>query len=571
MKKNYTRILILSTFLVFGIFNTGMAQLYINEFMASNDAAYPGPQGDYADWIEIYNAGDEAVNLSGYYMCDKLDDTDARYQIPSTYPDSVTVAAGGFIVFYANKNEATSVLNLDFKLSGDGEDIGLWDTEQNVLDQLTYTAQTTDVSYGRYPDGADNWGFMIDFTPGSANTNSSPAVIELYINEFMASNDGAYPGPQGDYPDWIEIYNAGTEDVDLSGYYMCDTLDITKAYQIPSTYPDSVTVPAGGFIVFYANKEEGSSVLNLDFKLSGDGEQIGLWNSTGELIEGLTYTEQITDTSYGRYTDGTDNWYFMSDFTPGAANTDPNPTPTDVELYINEFMASNDGAYPGPQGDYPDWIEIYNAGDEDVMLGGYYLSDKLDEPDAMYQIPDTYPDSVTVAAGGFIVFYANKLEATSVLNLNFKLSGDGEAVGLWNSEQTFVDSITYGPQTADTSYGRYPDGSSDWYIMPDFTPGAANINSLGINETVASATMNQNYPNPFSNVTNIDFYLIKSGNVTINIYDGKGSVVKTLTNKYYLAGNHSIIWNAEMQTPGYYYYTLISGNIITTKKALIIK
>ena len=47
-----------------------------------------------------------------------------------------------------------------------------------------------------------------------------------------------------------------------------------------------------------------------------------------------------------------------------------------TQLFINEFMASNDVAFPGPQGDYPDYIEIYNAGAEEVMLGGYYLSDK---------------------------------------------------------------------------------------------------------------------------------------------------------------------------------------------------
>lgn len=48
-------------------------------------------------------------------------------------------------------------------------------------------------------------------------------------------------------------------------------------------------------------------------------------------------------------------------------------------LYINEFMASNDTAFPGPQGDYPDWIEIYNNSSEPIMLGGYFLSDKLDD------------------------------------------------------------------------------------------------------------------------------------------------------------------------------------------------
>ncbi|MCK5080068.1 MAG: lamin tail domain-containing protein, partial [Bacteroidales bacterium] len=394
--------------------NVAYSQLYINEFMASNDVSFPGPQGDYPDWIEIYNAGTEAVMLGGYYMSDVLDDTAAMYQIPDTYPDSVTVAAGGYILFYANKGEASSVFNLNFKLSGGGEAVGLWDASSTLIDSYTYGEQTTDISFGRYPDGADEWGFMSDITPGASNATPDPPATVLFINEFMASNDVSFPGPQGDFPDWIEIYNPGAEAVNLAGYYMADDLGDTAAmYQIPATYPDSVTVEAGGFIVFYANKEEASSVLNLDFKLSGGGEQIGLWNADQIFMDSLTYGEQITDTSYGRYQDGTDNWYFMADITPGASNINPNPPPT-IELYINEFMASNDSSFPGPQGDYPDWIEIYNPGTEAVMLGGYFMSDDLVDPAAMYQISDAYPDSVTVEAGGFIVFYANKEEASSV-------------------------------------------------------------------------------------------------------------------------------------------------------------
>lgn len=571
MKKNYIKSIILAAVVLFGINNTLQAQLYINEFMASNDAAYPGPQGDFPDWIEIYNAGNTDVNLAGYYMSDVLDDPEALYQISSAYPDSVTVPAGGFIIFYANKDEETSVLNLNFKLSGSGESIGLWDAEETVIDQITYTEQTSDISYGRYPDGTDDWGFMIEYTPGTANSNPAPAVEELYINEFMASNDAAYAGPQGDFPDWIEIYNPGTEDINLAGYYMYDTLDFTQAFQIPATYPDSVTVPAGGFIVFYANKGEETSVLNLNFKLSGSGEQIGLWNSEGELIDGITYGDQITDTSYGRYADGTENWYLMSDFTPGMANTNPNPTPSDVELYINEFMASNDNALPGPQGDYPDWIEIYNAGDEDIMLGGYYMSDVLDDPEALYMIPDTYPDSVTVAAGGYLVFYANKDEAYSVLNLNFKLSGSGEAVGLWDSEMAIVDSITYGEQIADTSYGRYTDGTASWFMMPEYTPGASNINSLSIGEIEKSTTLTQNFPNPFSNETSISFKLDNGDNIQILVYDIKGSLVNTITNGYYPTGNHVVKWNAESMESGYYIYKLVSSSEVITKKALLVK
>lgn len=571
MKKNYflmTMMLLLSFFV---LTNAVQAQLYINEFMASNDASFPGPQGDYPDWIEIYNAGTEAVMLGGYYMSDDLEDPEARYMIPSTYPDSVTVAAGGYIVFYANKEEASSVLNLNFKLSGGGEAIGLWDASQVDVDHLTYFSQTTDISYGRYPDGSDVWGFMSNITPGATNAALDPNTTVLYINEFMASNDFAFAGPQGDFPDWIEIYNPGVEDVNLAGYYMSDDLvDPEAMFQISGEHPDSVTVPAGGYIVFYANKADSSSVLNLNFKLSGGGEQIGLWNPEKLFLDSLTYGEQITDTSYGRFQDGTENWYFMADITPGASNVNPNP-PSEVVLYINEFMASNDYALPGPQGDFPDWIEIYNPGTEAVSLAGYYMSDDLVDPESMFQISDAYPDSVTVAAGGFIVFYANKLDSISVLNLNFKLSGGGESIGLWNPDQIFMDSLTYGEQITDTSYGRFPDGSEFWFFMPEITPGAANLNTMSINEVDENASVSQNYPNPFSAETSIEFILESPDRVTIEIFNASGTRVSTLVNDNFTQGSHTVKWDASAMPAGFYFYTLQTSQTTITKKALIVR
>ena len=548
------------------------AQLYINEFMASNDTSFPGPQGDYPDWIEIYNNGAEDVMLGGYYMSDVLDGPAAMYQIPSTYPDSVTVPAGGFIVFYANKGEESSVMNLNFKLSGGGESIGIWNAESTILDSLTYGNQESDISMGRFPDGGDFWGFMIEITPGAANANPSPSVPDLYINEFMASNDAALPGPQGDYPDWIEIYNGGEEAVMLGGYYMSDDLaDPEAMYQIPSTYPDSVTVQPGDFIVFYANKGEESSVMNLNFKLSGGGEQIGLWNPESVFMDSLTYVEQFADTSYGRYHNGTENWYFMSDYTPGESNVNPNIGPSDVVLYINEFMASNDAAFPGPQEDYPDWIEVYNAGEEAVMLGGYYMSDDLSDPEAMYMIPDMYPDSVTVEAGGFILFYANKGEATSVLNLNFKLSGSGESIGFWNPEQVFIDSLTYGEQIADTSYGRYTDGTNNWFMMPDYTPGESNRNPSSVEEISDNVSIAQNYPNPFSYKTNIQFTLKNSDKIVVKIYDIRGTMVSIIADDTYSAGTHNIVWDASTLQSGYYFYTVQTSKGIVANKASVIR
>jgi len=556
------------TFLMMALLFTteAKAQLYINEFMASNDMAFPGPQGDHPDWIEIYNAGDEAVMLGGYYLSDDLTDPTKMFQISSEFPDSVTISAGGYLLFFANSDPDWSVLNLNFKLGGGGEAIGFWNPDQVFVDSLTYGEQIADVSFGRYEDGTNNWYAMTNYTPGAANQNPAPAPIMLYINEFMASNDVAFPGPQGDYPDWIEIYNAGTEDVMLGGYYLSDDLaDPAKMFQIPATYPDSVTVPAGGYLVFYANSDPDWSVLNLNFKLGGSGEQIGLWNPGQVFVDSLTYGEQMADTSYGRYQDGSNNWFFMPDFTPGASNTNPNP-PSPTSLYINEFMASNDGAVPGPQGDYPDWIEIYNAGSEAVMLGGYYMSDDLNDPEKMFQIPSTYPDSVTVQAGGFIVFYANSDPDWSVLNLNFKLSGGGEHIGLWNPDQVFVDSLTYGEQYADTTYGRFTDGTNNWYLMPDYSPGEPNRYTDAISEFRDVNSFSISYPNPFENETKIKFVLDKTEPVSIMIFDITGAVIEKVENKLFQKGLQQYRWDATGLPSGYYFYQIkTSGNNVTGK------
>jgi len=242
-----------------------------------------------------------------------------------------------------------------------------------------------------------------------------------------------------------------------------------------------------------------------------------------------------------------------------------------AQLYINEFMASNDVAFPGPQNDYPDWIEIYNAGNEAIMLGGYYMADDLVDPEAMYQIPSTYPDSVTVQPGGFILFYANKDEETSVLNLNFKLSGGGEQVGLWNPDKVVIDSLTYGAQISDTSFGRYVDGTDNWFMMPNFTPGAANMHTTSIGEIDDNISISQNYPNPFNTKTNIQFELENSDYVTVKVYDIRGALVTVLADKNYTAGTHTIIWNAYDTPAGYYFYTLQTSNSTITKKASIIR
>ncbi len=143
----------------------------------------------------------------------------------------------------------------------------------------------------------------------------------LYINEFLASNDSCCTDEHGEYDDWIEIYNPGPDPVDIGGMYISDDLTDVTAWQIPTTAPDTTTIPAGGFLVLWADKQPEQGVLHVNIKLSSGGEDVVLTapNGTTE-IDSYTFDAQTTDVSEGRYPDGSDTWQFFNTPTPGASN-----------------------------------------------------------------------------------------------------------------------------------------------------------------------------------------------------------------------------------------------------------
>ena len=147
--------------------------------------------------------------------------------------------------------------------------------------------------------------------------------IPLYINEFMASNnsDSDINDSYGDYDDWIEIYNDGSSPIDINGMYLTDDLGNPTKWQIPSGYPSQTTIPAHGFVVFWADEEPEEGPLHADFKLSADGEEIGLFDTDGStLIDSIEFGQQTTNISYGRYPEASTDLRFFSTPTPLADN-----------------------------------------------------------------------------------------------------------------------------------------------------------------------------------------------------------------------------------------------------------
>jgi len=145
-----------------------------------------------------------------------------------------------------------------------------------------------------------------------------------------------------------------------------------------------------------------------------------------------------------------------------------------ASLVINEFMASNTDSIRDPQGQYDDWIEIHNFGSGTVNVGGMYLTDDLSFP-TKWQIPNNNPALTVITRGQYLLIWADNDTSDAGLHANFKLDANGEEIGLFDKDgQTLIDSIIYSGQTADISYGRYPDAGEDWRLFTSPTPAAQN-------------------------------------------------------------------------------------------------
>lgn len=159
-------------------------------------------------------------------------------------------------------------------------------------------------------------------------TTSDPTVGDLVINEFMASNDETVADQDGEYDDWIELYNNGASSIDLEGYYLSDdATDLMKW-----AFPTSATIDNNSYLVIWADNDEDQEGLHAAFKLSASAESVFLVNATGTIVDEVSYVDQSADISYGRSPNGTGNFQVMSP-TFNAENSSPTST-FDSELGI---------------------------------------------------------------------------------------------------------------------------------------------------------------------------------------------------------------------------------------------
>ena len=289
------------------------ADVVINEYQSDNGSTVADAAGDYADWIELYNTGAQAVSLAGCGLSD-----DAAEPFQWVFP-AVTIDPGAILLVWASDKDSTDpagALHTNFKISAGGETLHLTLPDGSTTSEAPAQALAEDQSYGRSSDGGTNWTIFTSPTPGALN--QPPAAATVAINEVMASNTWAHADGTGEYPDWIELHNTTGASVSLAGWGLSDDADDPLQWTFPA-----VEIEAGGYLIVWASGDETAGVageLHAGFKIGADGESVFLTRPDLTRVDASPPAAMPSDVSYGRAPDGSATWRYFSPATPGGPN-----------------------------------------------------------------------------------------------------------------------------------------------------------------------------------------------------------------------------------------------------------
>lgn len=358
---------------------TSTPALRINEVLASNTRIANGTT--FPDIIELYNAGPSAVDLAGKSVSD-----DAATPRKYVFPAGTSIAAGGYLILYADSDASAPGLHTGFSLDAEGDQVRLYDTTAasgTLLDSVVFGYQIQDFAVARTGDGGSTWALATP-TPGAANGSAAAlgAVAGLKLNEWAGNIEFRVDH------DFIELYNPASQPVALGGVRLTDNA---------STYPSRFVFPAlsfiapGGFATLYGE--------DFGFGLDGDFDFVVLLGANGAIIDQVDLVSQPADRSTARATDGGAAWTDLAVPTPGLSNQTALPSAYQAlldNLRITEIMYQPVAATSA--GDY-EYVELQNTGTTTLDLSGVRFTNGIDY---------TFPSGTTLAGGAFIVVAKNR-------------------------------------------------------------------------------------------------------------------------------------------------------------------
>jgi CotH protein/lamin tail-like protein len=314
-----------------------LRNVVINEILPhSENPAVP-------QFIELYNHSTNSVDISGCILTD--DPTTNKFVIPS----GTIIGPAGFICFTQSQ--------FGFTLNGAGETLYFIQSDNSrVLDAVQFGPQADGVSYGRWPDGANDFYAFTTNTPGT--NNSSILIGDIVINELMYD-----PISGNDDDQYVELYNKGTSTVNLAGWQFTSGVTFT--------FPTNTLIAPNGYMVVarnltnlfakYSNLNSANTVGNYTGKLSHDGELVTLSMPQTFYVTNTIYVEEDevtygTGGRWGEWSSGGGSSLELIDPHSNhrlAANwADSDDTSKSVWTNINCTGVLDNGANYGPSIDY---------------------------------------------------------------------------------------------------------------------------------------------------------------------------------------------------------------------------
>jgi hypothetical protein len=196
--------------------SSAVAAVVINEFMASNGVTMADEDGDFEDWIELYNASDTTIDMSSWGLSDN-----EINPFKWRFPDGVAIEANGYLLVWASgkdRHAELGKLHANFRIAADGEPLLLTNPDGRTADFVEPVFLPRDIAYGRQPDGSPSWRYFNVATPREPNTSAPvrlpPAVTFSEPRGFKTAPfqlalsagdpsavirytlDGSEPGPQ---------------------------------------------------------------------------------------------------------------------------------------------------------------------------------------------------------------------------------------------------------------------------------------------------------------------------------------------------------------------------------------
>lgn len=289
---------------------------------------------------------------------------------------------------------------------------------------------------------------------------AAPPVSVLRINEVVANTPGS--------PDveFVELYNAGPDSQDLTGWYLLDDDNLhDKCFLEGSLAPGGYLVVAGDLALFGARWEVpnvnsnafNGSAPDEGYGLSNQGDAVRLFRPTAQsdaVAHGFTFGLQGADIPFGYLPRDADAPEYLQSPTPGGSNE---TAAFHSPICINEFLTTSQS------GGVDDWVELYNRGAATVDIGGWFLTDELAQPTRY-----AFPPGTLIPPGGHL--------SVDETVLGFGLTSTGsDVIMLTHADgSTGQDYFDYGPQFPDVTQGRFPDGRPHWHFLEVPSRGQPN-------------------------------------------------------------------------------------------------